>query len=316
MNMANTGGKAASAREIVRRAGERKTIIPAFNIPYLPMMGPVAQAVKDEDAVAMIQVARLEWEKFESQSLEAVAEEYDRQRIPGHTLLHLDHVPVIDEDGERVDYLPIFRRALRAGYQSVMIDASRLPLEENIACTAEVAAVAAPEGIAVEAELGAVMGHEGSGLDIGYEELFASKKGFTDPAEAARFAAETGCDWLSVAAGSIHGAIAEQTRHLKKPDARLDIEHIKALSLAVKGLPLVLHGGSGIGQEYILAAVESGVAKINIATEIRQPYERALLERPGDIGYAEEQVYQKTRWILRDFLRISGSRELLALEKG
>ena len=201
-----------SASTAVRLAVENRTIIPAFNIPYLPMVKPVVQAVRDENSVAMVQVARLEWVKFQSQSLQAVAEEFFKHHSPPHTLLHLDHVPVIDEDGFRVDYLPIIRQALAAGYQSVMVDASRLPLEENIAATRRVAEAVHAVGVAVEAELGAVVGHEVGGLGMSYEELFASKKGFTHPDEARRFAEESGCDWLSVAAGSIHGANSEGIR--------------------------------------------------------------------------------------------------------
>ena len=301
------------AQTTVRRALCAKTVIPAFNIPYLPMLEAVVNAVFDENAAAMVQVARLEWEKFESRSPEAVAEEFFRVKKPG-CLLHLDHVPVIDEDGQRVAYLPILQRALDAGYASVMVDGSRLPLAENIAVTQQAAALAARYGAAVEAELGAVAGHEGSGIGS-YEELFASRKGFTDPAEAAEFAAQSGCDWLSVAAGSFHGAIAAATRHLPKPQARLDIEHLRTLADAAGHLPLVLHGGSGIRQEYILRAVQAGVAKINVATEIRQPYEQALEQRPGDIAFAQQQVYDRTRWVLREFLQVSGSRAVLEREK-
>jgi len=287
----------------VRRALEQRTIIPAFNVPYLPMVEPLVRAIVDEDSVAMIQVARLEWEKFESQSLEAVAEAYFRHHNSTHTLLHLDHVPVIDEDNQPVDYLPIIERALKAGYQSVMVDGSRLSLVENIEATRRAAELAHAHGAAVEAELGAVAGHEAGGIGMPYEELFRSKKGFTNAGEAAQFAKESGCDWLSIAAGSIHGAIAEHTRNQKKPEARLDIAHIRVLHAATAGMPLVLHGGSGIRQEYILQAIESGVAKINVGTEIRQPYEQALQQRPGDVHYAQEQVYERARWVMRDFLK-------------
>ena len=123
------------AKVVVRKALENKLVVPAFNIPHLPMVKPIVQAVVDENSVAMIQVARLEWEKFESESLERVAEEYEKYKKEGHTLLHLDHVPVIDEDHLEVDYLPIIERAIKAGYQSVMVDASRLSLEGNIAAT-------------------------------------------------------------------------------------------------------------------------------------------------------------------------------------
>lgn len=240
--------------EAVRRAADRKTIIPAFNIPYLPMVKPVIQAIKDENAIAQMQVARLEWMKFESGSLVAVAEEYYKYCSPSNTLLHLDHIPVIDEDNVRVDFLPIIEHAIKVGYQSVMVDASRLLLEENIKNTALVVERAHGAGVAVEAELGAVVGHEGSGV-LDYETLFITKQGFTDVDEARRFVMESGCDWLSVAAGSIHGAIAAATRRQKKPEARLDIEHIAMLYAATGQIPLVLHGGSGIQQAFILQAI-------------------------------------------------------------
>lgn len=299
------------AKQAVAAAQQHKTIIPAFNIPYLPMMEPVVQAIVDENSVAMVQVARLEWEKFESESPEAVAREYFKFRKEGYTLLHLDHVPAIDEDQKTVDFLPLLKRALDAGYQSVMVDGSRLPLQENIAVTQQASKLAAQYGAAVEAELGAVAGHEGAGIGLSYEELFTTKKGFTKTEEAAQFARESGCDWLSVAAGSFHGAIASATKHLKKPEARLDIEHIAELSAATNHMPLVLHGGSGIKQDYILRAIEQGIAKINVATEIRQPYEFALEERPGDIAFAQEKVYDRTRWVLREFLHTTGNHDKL-----
>ena len=125
-----------NAAQVVKTAWDHQTIIPAFNIPHLPMAKAVIQAIIDEKAVAMVQVARLEWEKFCSKSLEAVAEEYFKYCDPTYTLLHLDHVPVIDEDHVRVDYMPILERAVKAGFQSCMVDGSRLPLEENIASVA------------------------------------------------------------------------------------------------------------------------------------------------------------------------------------
>lgn len=300
------------AKTIVAKARGARIAIPAFNIPYLPMVKPVIEAIRDEDAIAMVQVARLEWEKFESRSLEAVAEEYFRWRDGRHTLLHLDHVPAIDEDQMPVDVMPVILRALKAGYQSVMIDGSRLPLMDNIAATREVAEAAHACGCAVEAELGAVAGHESGGIGMTYEELFTSRKGFTKPGEAEQFARESGCDWLSVAVGSFHGSVATDVnvRAQKKPEARLDTVHIALLSEATGQMPLVLHGGSGIRQEYILEAMEKGIAKINVATDIRQPYE-AVLRESNDIELARAQVYEKTRWVIRDFLRVSGSRKLL-----
>jgi ketose-bisphosphate aldolase len=297
------------AKDVVRRALDKHVVIPAFNIPYLPMVKPVVQAVADHNSVAMVQVARVEWEKFGSQSLEAVAEEYFKYKNERHTLLHLDHTPVIDEDMKQVDYLPIIRRALKAGYQSVMVDASRLDFAGNVEATKAVAALAHEAGVPCESELGAVMGHE-SGPMMPYEEIFATKKGFTDVEEARKFAQESGCDWLSVAVGSIHGAVAESTRHQKKPQARLDVEHIKRLQAAT-GLPLVLHGGSGIRKEYIMDGIRAGIAKINVGTEIRQAYEQALSANPGDIPAAQAAVYDRVCVVIREMLEIENTRTLL-----
>ena len=298
-------------QEAIKRAIEHKTIIPAFNIPYLPMIKPIVQAIVDENSIAMVQVARLEWKKFESKSPEAVAEEYAKYSKSEYTLLHLDHVPVIDEDNQEVDYFPIFERAIRAGYQSVMIDGSRLPLKMNITVTKQVSSLAHQSGVAVEAELGAVAGHESGGLGMSYEELFQTKKGFTDPVEAKRFANESGCDWLSIAAGSIHGAIAESIRKQKKPETRLDIDHIATLWMSTDEMPLVLHGGTGIKQEFILSAIQNGICKINIATDIRHPYEFALEKKPNDIEYAQQQVYERTRWVIRELLKVTNNKTIL-----
>lgn len=299
-----------NTRELMLKAKQQGTVIPAFNVPYLPMVKPIVQAIADENSVAMLQVARVEWEKFSSQSLEAVAEEYFRHAVAGHTLLHLDHVPAIDEDFQKVDYAALIKRGIAAGYQSVMVDASRLDLAGNIAATKEAAQLAHAAGIPCEAELGAVMGHESGPLPP-YEEIFASKKGFTDLGEAKRFALESECDWLSVAVGNIHGAVADGLRDQKKPEARLDIDYVKTLSDAT-ALPLVLHGGSGINRECILAGIRNGIAKINVGTELRQAYEQAM-KSSMDVEKAREAVYQKTREVISEALRITNSKDLIGL---
>ena len=296
-------------RIIVRKALENGLVIPAFNIPHPPMLKAIVQAIVDENSVAMVQVARLEWEKFESQSLEYIAEEYAKYAVEGHTLLHLDHVPVIDEDHLEVDYMSIIKRAISAGYGSVMVDGSRLSLEGNIEATRAVADVAHAAGVPVEAELGAVMGHETEQTSIPYEEIFAKKLGFTRVDEAQKFVRESECDWLSVAVGSVHGAIADNLLDKKKPAAKLDIERITELRNALN-IPLVLHGGSGIEQDYITRGIKAGIAKINVGTELRQPYERAMRER-NDVEYARECVYKRCRELIRDFLHTANDAKVL-----
>jgi fructose/tagatose bisphosphate aldolase len=163
-------------------------------------------------------------------------------------------------------------------------------------------------GIPCEAELGAVFGHEEAGIPP-YEELFASGRGFTDAAEAERFVRETGCDWLSVAIGNIHGAISKAARDQKKVEARLALEHLVRLA-EVTQIPLVLHGGSGIRPEDVRRAFALGIAKLNVGAEIRQAYEASLRET-GSEETAREAVYQRTRRLLAETYRIHGSRAKL-----
>lgn len=272
------------------------------------MVEPIVQAVTDQDSFSLVEVARLEWVKFQAGGLIQVAEEFARWAKPGHVRLHLDHVPVIDEDGLWVDYLAIIQEAIQLGYESVMVDGSRLPLDENIQAVQQVVKLAHPYGIPVEAELGAVMGHENDPI-LSYEELFASGKGFTNPSEAHRFVQETGCDWLSVAIGNIHGAIAAGRKDLKKAEARLNLERLELLNQAAR-VPLVLHGGSGIHQDNLIASMKHGIAKINIATEIRQPFEVTLRET-GSVEKAQQAVYDRTSWILSEFLQVASIRKLI-----
>lgn len=292
--------------ELLQRAWRKKMIVPGFNIPYLPMLEPVVQALRDCNSFGLVMVARLEWMKFEARSLTAVAEEYHRVKDERYTRLHLDHVPVIDEDNLRVNYLPIIRNAISAGFQSVMIDGSRLSLANNIAATKEVVELAHAAGVAVEGELGAVMGHE-DGPTGSYEEIFASGKGFTDPSEAQQFVRQTGVDWLSVAIGSIHGAISNAFKDQKKVEARLNIPHLQRISEVVN-IPMVLHGGTGIARRYILDAVQYGCIKINIGTALRQPFEQT---RGASVVKAKQAVYDTTLSLLRNELDVTGSASVI-----
>jgi fructose-bisphosphate aldolase class II len=294
--------------EIINNASKAGVAIPAFNVPYLPMVEPVIRAVVDQDSFALIETARLEWIKFESQGPSAVLEEFMKWNEPDYVRLHLDHVPVIDEDNLQVDYLSIIREAIELGYQSVMVDGSRLNLERNIEATRQVVETAHKAGIPCEAELGAVLGHEAGPLPP-YEELFESGLGFTDIGEAERFVRETGCDWLSVAIGNIHGAVSGALRDKKKVEARLNLDHLERLRQAT-GIPLVLHGGSGVKREHLLAAIQKGIAKVNIGTEIRQAYESAL-RASESAAAAQDALYERTCWLIRDYFGLAGTRRLV-----
>ncbi len=158
--------------------------------------------------------------------------------------LHLDHC---DDTG-------IIGKAIAAGFTSVMYDGSALPFEQNAANTRQVCTLAHAAGVSVEAELGSLaagaFSHEGTRDD---------REIYTDPDQAAEFVARTGVDALAVSIGTVHGI------YKGKPNIRVDI--LQAIAARVS-IPLVLHGGSGIPEETIHACIRSGIAKINVNTEI------------------------------------------------
>lgn len=166
--------------------------------------------------------------------------------------LHLDHG----------DGFGLCVRAMRAGYTSVMVDGSRLPFEGNVELTASVVRVASELGLPVEAELGRVGGREDGGPDGG------GGHPCTDPGEAEEFVARTGCSSLAVAVGTSHGVY--------RGAPRVEQGAIRAIRARV-GVPLVLHGTSGVPDAQVAEAVAGGVCKVNYATELRQAYMRGFM---------------------------------------
>jgi fructose-bisphosphate aldolase class II len=145
-------------------------------------------------------------------------------------------------------------RAIHGGFSAVMIDGSSLPLGENIALTQKIAALAHAAGVSVEAEIGHVAGGEGR-----FEGSAVDESQYTQPLEAKKFAEETGVDALAVAVGTVHGVY--------KGVPKLDFERLQEIKRCV-GLPLVLHGGSGVSDAEFAGAIRGGIRKINLFTEI------------------------------------------------
>jgi fructose-bisphosphate aldolase class II len=177
-------------------------------------------------------------------------------------VVHLDHA----EDVRLVE------EAVRLGLSSVMYDGSTLPDDANRAQTRRVVELCHAEGVSVEAELGEVGGKDG-----------VHAPGVrTDPDEAARFVGETGVDALAVAVGSSH-AMTDRT-------ASLDTDLIAALRESV-GVPLVLHGSSGVPDDGLVAAVRAGMTKVNIATHLNQVFTKAMLGRLDESSTVDTRKY-------------------------
>lgn len=159
-------------------------------------------------------------------------------------------------------------RALTLGFTDVMYDGSKLSLEENIATTRMVVRAGHAVGACVEAELG----HVGSGRE--YQDYGALRKGFTDPETVERFVEETGVDMLAVAIGTAHG--------FYQGEPELDLELLGEIRKRVD-IPLVLHGGSGCSEAQFRAAIEAGISKVNVASDLyRAAGERINAEAAGD----------------------------------
>jgi fructose-bisphosphate aldolase class II len=177
--------------------------------------------------------------------------------------VHLDHATSTD----------LFRAAARLGLGSVMFDASTLPYAENVAVTADIAAWCHGRGLWVEAELGEIGGKNG----------VHSPLARTDPDEAAAYVAAAGVDALAVAAGSSHAMLTR--------DAVLDLGLITAIRRAV-GVPLVLHGSSGVPDRDLAAAVRAGMTKINIATQLNKVFTAAVRRcLAGDADMVDPRRY-------------------------
>lgn len=151
---------------------------------------------------------------------------------------------------------------IRSGFTSIMVDRSSLSYEENLEQTKEVVKMCKPLGMSVEAELG----HVGMGNNYAVDGV----NNLTDPAEAAQFIKDTGVDCLAVAVGTAHGRY--------KGTPHIDFERLAEISKACGDTPLVLHGGSGTGDENLQKAVHSGIQKVNLATDLIVAGEKALEE--------------------------------------
>lgn len=223
---------------ILEMAEQGGYCIPAFNVYNMETVIGVLHAAEAERAPVIMQIyPRLMKEETGYFLSPVVLAAAARASVP--VCFHLDHGPSELET----------TRSLRYGATGIMLDGSTLPFEENIAITRRVAQTCAYLGVGVEGELG----HVGTTNDEDMDE-------FTTPDDAKRFAQETGVACLAIAVGTAHG------RYKKPP--KLDIERIKAIREATGGLPLVLHGGSGVPDEEIKRAVAAGIRKMNFATDL------------------------------------------------
>ncbi len=245
-----------TGKSILDIANQNNFAIPAFNISDWAMFLGVMDISEEKNAPVIIAIHPDEVSHVTTDLIVAIRERAHRSPVP--VAIHWDH-------GGTYEQMIV---AIQAGFTSVMIDASLLPFEENVALTRKVVEAAHAVGIQVEGELGTI------GANDSYGEAGAAEIIYTNVDDAVRFVAETGVDSLAIAIGTSHGLYPSD----KNPELRHDLlEQIKA---AVK-IPLVLHGGSGNPDAELARAVSLGINKINISSDIKVSYHNRMREILG-----------------------------------
>ena len=241
------------ALELLAAAERGGYAVPGFNVSNVEMAQGVLDAAEARRAPIFLQFNPANLDHIGGVEVAAALVRTLAARAGVPVALHLDHAPT----------LVLIRQAIRAGFTSVMFDGSTFPYERNRRETMEAYAAAQEARLALEAELGHVGGREAG--------VRTSEMALTDPETAARFVQETRVDSLAVSVGTAHGLAGA---------VRLDL--VRELRAATQGLPLVLHGGSGVTPHDLRDAVLAGIRKVNIGTEVHSAFARALAEATGN----------------------------------
>lgn len=233
-----------SMKEMLNVAKDEKYAVGQFNVNNLEYAQAILQAAEEEKSPVILGVSEgagryMGGFKVVVAMVKALMEEYGTT-VP--VAIHLDHGSSFEKCAQ----------AIHAGFTSVMIDGSHLPLEENIALTKKVVELAHIHGVSVEAELGRIGGQED---DLNVEDAEAM---YAIPSECEQLVRETNVDCFAPALGSVHGPY--------KGEPKLGFDRMEEI-MNLTGVPLVLHGGTGIPLKDIQRAISLGTAKINVNTE-------------------------------------------------
>lgn len=233
--------KLFSTKTMLEHARKYQYAVPAFNITDMQSIQAAVAACELENAPCLLQAGEKTTDLYGADYIAAIAKvAASKASVP--VALHLDH-------GYRLDSI---MEAIRAGFSSVMIDASKLPFDQNVETTKQIVEIAHACGVAVEGEIGHV-GRDDIQLD-------EARKEYTDPKEAARFVAETNVDFLAIAVGTAHGTYSYE------PKIELDL--LKEIRDIVD-VPLVLHGASSTPG--LVETPALGITKVNLFTDLQKP---------------------------------------------
>ncbi|NJL56623.1 class II fructose-bisphosphate aldolase [bacterium] len=241
--------------ELLKAAQQNRYAVGAFNVYNLEGALAVARAAEAENSPAILQVHPTALNRAGSGLIALCKQIALDARVP--MAIHLDHC----------DSAEMIQAALNYGLTSIMVDGSHLLYDENVMFTAEMASRVHAAGGIVEAELGRISGSE-DGLTV---DALAAR--LTDPEQARNFIEHTKADMLAVCIGNVHGVYSGEVR--------FDFDRLAAIRAAVD-IPLVLHGTSGVPDTLVRRAIEFGVVKFNVNTEVRSAFVEALKATESD----------------------------------
>ncbi len=241
---------------LFKKAQQGFYAVGAFNASNLEQLKGIVGAAANLKSPILLATSEGESKFWGKEKIRALIDVYKKETgLP--IWLHLDHGKSFESVEE----------AIEAGYDSVHFDGSALEFEENLQITKKVVALARKNKLKnVEGEIGYLRGESAPG-----QEIQAEEEDLTDPSQALRFVKETKVDSLAIAIGNIHGVFKSG----KNPHLRIDrlLEIVEKLENKIF---LVLHGGSGTPEEDVIRAINNGIVKVNVNTELRVAYTQAL----------------------------------------
>ena len=250
-----------NSKEVLLKAKREGYAVPASNVMNSDTVHAALEASKEKNLPLIVALAEVHTDIFSIKECAALVKkliEDHEQKI----VLHYDHGFTVSKVKEAID----------EGFTSVMIDGSSLPYAENVAKTREIVEYAHARNVTVEAEIGHVGGGES------YIDPTKDKSMLTTVEEAVRFANDTGVDSLAVSIGTAHGEY--------KGTPNINFERLEAIKNAIE-IPLVLHGGSGTGDDNLSRTAKMGICKINLFTDLANAAREASKESYGTISYPD-----------------------------
>lgn len=273
-----------TSKEMLLTAQQGRYAVGAFNAENMEMIEAIIQAAEELRAPVIVQTtpSTVRYASLElyCANVKAVAE---KAAVP--VAIHLDH-------GNSFE---LCAQALRAGYTSIMIDGSKLPLQENIDLTRRVVEMCAPSGVPVEGEIGQVGGKE--------DDTVCENAGYTIPDEAVQFEQQTGLSSMAVGVGTAHGVY--KTTPVLNTDLISELDQLLTV-------PMVLHGASGLSDEAVRECIRRGICKVNFATELRIAYsdgiKAAIQSNPNvfDPKAYGREGREQVKELVKDRIRVCG----------